>query len=213
MRINYFFVEEKTKNEITEIAALAANKTPIVEIAIVYFEQDDPSIRLTLRKIITQNQTIPVILVSNTHDLASLAWESGVDGFVNFSGLDWQSQMLYFFSKVSKTDANPVVPFNSTNRLDLVRPAQILYLIAERNYTKIFFENKTSITISRNLKEVGSKFIEFRYLQRFGKSFIINLNKISSIDKNMVYFGSDIKIMFPKYGKGLQVLKNRLIWQ
>ena len=62
MRINYFFVEEKTKNEITEIAALAANKTPIVEIAIVYFEQDDPSIRLTLRKIITQNQTIPVRL-------------------------------------------------------------------------------------------------------------------------------------------------------
>jgi two-component system LytT family response regulator len=84
----------------------------------------------------------------------------------------------------------------NTDGLHIVFYEELIYCIADSNYTYLFIQNKKKITVSKTLKEIEKILESNPDFMRIHQSFIINLKKIkniSRIDAHLVVIMSDGK--------------------
>lgn len=69
---------------------------------------------------------------------------------------------------------------NSTIRLTgkkKINPADVIFLKADVNYTELFMQGGETLVVSKTLKELEKRFIQFDFF-RTHKSFMVNLNHV-----------------------------------
>ncbi len=67
-----------------------------------------------------------------------------------------------------------------------IKPTQLLLLKSENNYTAVFFLQNEQVDkklIRTNLKKLESELSEFPYLLRIHRSYMVNLEKIASVQR------------------------------
>lgn len=57
-----------------------------------------------------------------------------------------------------------------------VSPSEVVYFVADSNYTHVHFENGDRILVATNLKVIEKRFAECNYFFRPNRSFFINLH-------------------------------------
>ena len=75
----------------------------------------------------------------------------------------------------SMSEAKAVIP--TLHGFEIIKLQDIIYLEADRNYTKIHMVNNTQKLVSRTLKQFEKQFCEFSFI-RTHQSFIVNSNCI-----------------------------------
>ena len=93
---------------------------------------------------------------------------------------------LEFHHYKSEILSKPLFQFisvNSTQKIELIKKEDIVYLEAEGRYTKIHLANGTQKMASRNIGEF-QKVLDKEYFCRIHHKYIINLNNLKSISKS-----------------------------
>jgi hypothetical protein len=68
--------------------------------------------------------------------------------------------------------------FSVGQSLKVVKPESIVLVRAEGSYSAVVLENGDEIVVSRNLKSIEDELIEYPFLFRSHKSFIVNLHSV-----------------------------------
>ena len=92
-------------------------------------------------------------------------------------------EMALYKSKVSHD--NKVLVLREQTGTVSIGQKEIIYLEADDNYTKIFFENK-HITVSQTLKKIHEKLVQKNFV-RVHKSYCVQLQRISMIKGGFAY--------------------------
>lgn len=58
----------------------------------------------------------------------------------------------------------------------MVSPSEVVYFVADSNYTHVHFENGDRILVSTNLKIIEKRFADCKYFFRPNRSFFINMH-------------------------------------
>ncbi|MER0442435.1 LytTR family DNA-binding domain-containing protein [Emticicia sp. W12TSBA100-4] len=58
----------------------------------------------------------------------------------------------------------------------MVSPSEVVYFVADSNYTHVHFKNGDKILVATNLKIIEDRFANCKYFFRPNRSFFINLN-------------------------------------
>lgn len=98
------------------------------------------------------------------------------------------------------------LPFQVTNMLLFLSPAQIIRLEAKSSYTKIFFDNMQSVVTSKVLKEYEALLKPLGFI-RTHRSHLVNKNRIVKIDGNGNIYMDDFSTAEMSRRKRTEVLK------
>ncbi len=93
------------------------------------------------------------------------------------------------------------------NKLVKIELESVKYFKSEANYISVVLKDKKILTLM-TLKDLESKLPD--YFQRVHRSYIVNLNKIDSINNNMVELGEDYIPISQSYEKELLTKINLL---
>ncbi|MES2516758.1 MAG: LytTR family DNA-binding domain-containing protein [Bacteroidota bacterium] len=74
-----------------------------------------------------------------------------------------------------------------------VHPEEVMLLVADINYTKIYFQNGKKLTVAIPLKELGSRFSTAQFF-RTHKSSIVNLNCVEEYNYNTLRLTNNLRI-------------------
>jgi two-component system LytT family response regulator len=109
------------------------------------------------------------------------------------------------YEQLNHPKSNPVkFLVKNTEGLHIVYYEELIYCVADSNYTYLFIENKKKITVSKTLKEIEKILESNSNFMRIHQSFIINLEKIkniSRIDAHLAVVMSDGKELFVSRSK------------
>lgn len=61
-----------------------------------------------------------------------------------------------------------------------VLPNDVVLLVANHNYTTLYFENGDKVLVATTLKKLEKRFAEIKFFFRTHKSFLVNINYIES---------------------------------
>ena len=101
-----------------------------------------------------------------------------VDRFTSGREAELQQAKLWQFIR----DYSGKIRFNTTTGFNLVHPGDILYCIADHNYTKVFTSPERFLLVSVNLAAVEEKLPSGGF-QRISRSILINTNFLSSVHR------------------------------
>ncbi len=81
----------------------------------------------------------------------------------------------------AQEDKKIVIP--NRDSINYINPKDILYVKGEGAYSTFYMQNNERFMLSRNLKYVEEMIVDFLYLKRCHKSYIVNTNNIKSLSK------------------------------
>ncbi len=81
----------------------------------------------------------------------------------------------------AQEDKKIVIP--NRDSINYISPKDILYVKGEGAYSTFYMQNNERFMLSRNLKYVEEMIVDFLYLKRCHKSYIVNTNNIKSLSK------------------------------
>ncbi len=84
----------------------------------------------------------------------------------------------------------PKIALHGLNGLIFVRKSEILYAVADGNYTHVFLTENRKVKVNRKLKEVNQLLVDENFL-RIHRSHLINLEHIIRCDANNVVIMSN----------------------
>lgn len=95
-----------------------------------------------------------------------------------------KSQIQVLLESMNKTQSyDHKIALKDINGIKITRVKDIFYCEANGPYTTFIIENEKDITVSKNLKEYEDLLSSFNFI-RCHHSFLVNLNKVKSIDKS-----------------------------
>lgn len=94
----------------------------------------------------------------------------------------------------------PKIALRTTDRLLFIHPKEILYALADGNYTQIYLTDNRSVRVLRKLKGVN-ELLTAKHFIRIHRSHLINLEHIQSYDEEEVIVMND--------GRRLSVARHR----
>ncbi|MCF8371872.1 MAG: LytTR family DNA-binding domain-containing protein [Bacteroidales bacterium] len=95
-------------------------------------------------------------------------------------------------SQAIKLPSYKKLKFNTRAGFILINPLEIVYCQAEGNYTKIVLTNEKSHIIPQQIGSIES-ILKSEFLYRVGRSYIINLNCLISVDRKKRICILDVK--------------------
>lgn len=138
------------------------------------------------------DNNIPVIMVTSNRDFASDSYN--YDQVVDFLNKPLNFARFYkgfkkaqnHLQKGSQQESRLFV--KEGNKLVNINMNEVKYFKSEGNYISIVFDEKKILTLM-TLKELEPKLPKF--FQKVHRSYIVNLNKIDSIDNKAIEMGKD----------------------
>ncbi|MBA4850398.1 LytTR family DNA-binding domain-containing protein [Emticicia sp. BO119] len=76
-----------------------------------------------------------------------------------------------------------------------VNSAEVLFLLADANYTLIMFEDGKKVFVATTLGELERRFIVTNFFYRTHRSFLVNLQHIETIEKNKVVLKNKTSVL------------------
>lgn len=213
-KIKFFRFNESNKAEIRQLFENINLKNLETGINFIKIENDTEADRLLLRSIINNNPN-PFILYSDNTDVAELAWRSNAFYFINKNRVEWRNDVekgLNKWIQYTLPEYKNKISFKSHKKIDFVLPSQITFILASGNYSVIYTDDGKEIVVTKQLGKLNETLKNWEFLERFGKSTVINLNKVKSIKDKTILFTNEKKLNFPKYSNSFVYLKNKLIW-
>lgn len=89
-----------------------------------------------------------------------------------------------------------------------VNPEEVLFLLADVNYTLVMFEDGNKTLVATTLGELEKRFIATNFFYRTHRSFLVNLQYIETIEKNKVVLKNKTSVLVSR--RKIEVLKERL---
>lgn len=105
------------------------------------------------------------------------------------------TQTLKALKSYSSQDTEKI-KINFDGKINFMNPEELIYLMSDGNYSKLFLQNGKEVLITHKLKELQKELPE-RYFFRVHKSYIINVRKITSFYKNENFIVLNEKINIP----------------
>jgi two-component system, LytTR family, response regulator len=123
-----------------------------------------------------------------------------------------QEQVSTFFNYYERKTQNRRIVLKTSDAINIVEVADIMYCRSESNYTTFFFSDGSKVMISRVLKDYDDLLAEYGFF-RPHHSFLVNLQYIRRLDKSDGGFlvlkdGSEIPISSRRKKKLIEVLEN-----
>ncbi|SMC67909.1 LytTR family DNA-binding domain-containing protein [Moheibacter sediminis] len=199
------------KNELINLEKYVAN-----ELAFIYLENDTAQNRLLLRKITQLHLPLNVVLVSENIEISKLAWQANLLHFLHLPKMELYPNFTLFQDRLMYKHEYKELPkklkINFKGGVDIIEIKDICYCIGEGNYTTIFLSTGLKKTITFQLNALEKKLCLAPNFQRIGKSFIINIDKVSKIKGSSVNLNSKNElelIISPLY---IKRLKKAVMW-
>lgn len=216
MKYYFYNLKNKDLNTLKDFKVNEIQISDIDGIHIYYMDSDDDENRLALRKAMNLDKTW-VILLSDKQAIVDLSWKTGVDFFIKTEKDNPKLLKLlkYTINKLIERKTNQQgkkLRIRSLDRVDYISPSDIVYIIGDGSYSKIYHENG-EILVSKNLKSFEESLSDISYLNRYGKSVILNVKKITALEGRKIHFGKYKSLDFPKYSNGFSDLKKKLLWK
>lgn len=186
------------------------------ELAYVYLTEDSPQSRLLLRKIIQLHASLNVILVSDNIEVSKLAWQANVFHFLHLPKMELYPNFTLFQDRLMYKHPYKELPkklkINFKGGIDIIETKDICYCIGEGNYTTIFLSTGIKKTITFQLNALEKKLCLAPNFQRIGKSFIVNIDKVSKIKNNSVNLHSKNELELITSPLYIKRLKKAVMW-
>ncbi|MFY7665014.1 LytTR family transcriptional regulator DNA-binding domain-containing protein [Flavobacterium sp.] len=202
------------KNKLNGLAY--ATKVILPESVVFFHAQDESKEeRKQIREQLLAFQA-PLFILSKSPKVAKLAWKINAAYFVDIDAHDWKNDLKSGFDKFLINNAHLFVQkieIPSLQSRDYINPNTITYIKGSGNYSEIYFDDHSKLVVSKKLKELESYFISMEFIERFGKSIILNLNMIKTIKGKQIQFSNGAILEFPKYNKQFPYLIKRLMWE
>lgn len=81
-------------------------------------------------------------------------------------------------------------------KINFMKPEEVIYLMSDGNYSKLYLQNGKEVLLTYKLKEMQA-ILPQKYFFRVHKSYIINIQKITSFYKNESYLVLNKNINIP----------------
>jgi DNA-binding LytR/AlgR family response regulator len=182
----------------------------------IYFKEDSLNTRLELRRLLTKNNALNVVLVSEDIALSKLAWKTNVLHFINPSNqLNKQYEnlcdKLYFINTLTKLPKK--IKLNYLGGADIIDIEDILYCRAEGNYSTLYLKNMKKKTYTIQISKLMDLLNKYSNISRIGKSVLINFKNITQIKKDEIIFMVNEKQITLKLSSLLvNRIKKEIIW-
>ena len=98
--------------------------------------------------------------------------------------------------KAYNANESDKVKISFDGKINFMKPDEIVYLMSDGNYSKLYLQDGKEILLTFKLKEMQQELPE-KYFFRVHKSYIINVQKISSFYKNENFIVLNEKINIP----------------
>ncbi|RFS17589.1 LytTR family DNA-binding domain-containing protein [Emticicia sp. C21] len=89
-----------------------------------------------------------------------------------------------------------------------VNPAEVLFLLADNNYTFVMFEDGKKILVATTLSILEKRFDTTNFFYRTHRSFLVNLQQIETLEANKVVLKNKTSILVSRRKK--EVLREKL---
>lgn len=186
------------------------------DLAFVYLSEDSPQNRLLLRKITQVHAPLNVVLVSENIEISKLAWRVNVFHFLHLPKMELFPNFTFFQDRLMYKHPYKELPkklkINFKGGIDIIETKDICYCIGDGNYTTLYLSTGIKKTITYQLNALEKKLCLVPNFQRIGKSFIINIDKVSKIKSNSVnlYSKNELELKIsPLY---IKRLKKAVMW-
>lgn len=162
------------------------------DINLIFFNSDSLSNRLELRRLISRNNPLSIVLVSPM-DLSSLSCKANLLHFIFLNehietNIQNLCDKLFYFNEIEKIPKKIVLRDKyETTLLDI---GNILYCKAEGNYTTLYLSDEKKKTFTIQLNKLFNYISKYPNMIRVGKSLIVNLNHLQAINKEEVIFAA-----------------------
>lgn len=183
---------------------------------IIFIDFDGEKERLKLRKLFN-NYLPPYIILSKDLKIADLAWQVNADYYVNLNHKNWISYfekgLAEIYHKTTSAQIINTIKLRTHRGIENIDCNKINMVKADGNYSHIILENGNKLTLTKQIGQLEPIFSETSSpIQRFGKSTLINLNKIKIIKNRTIFFYSGFSVQYPQYSKSFIELKKSLLW-
>lgn len=181
-----------------------------------YLEDDDAQNRIILRQLVNNNKHNHYVLISKQSGLAYLAWKANVLGFIhhndagNISTNSFLERLKKYPPKTEKVEEK--LRINFKGGFDLVSLEHICFCVGSGNYTEIYLDNGTKKCMSYPLSTLEKRLGQVPFLNRIGKSFIVNLNRIQKVQTEQLLFKGKTAITLKLSTTYIKRVKQNLLW-
>ena len=160
----------------------------------------------------------PIIILSKSAKVSKVAWKINAAYFVDMEANDWYNDLKSGFDSFLVNHSSLYVKkiqIPSLKNRDYINPNEITYIKGSGNYSELYLLDHSKIVVTKKLKELETYFKATDFIERFGKSIILNLNNIKSIntEKKQIKFSNETVLEFPKYNTQFPYLIKRLLWE
>ena len=76
-----------------------------------------------------------------------------------------------------------------------VNPAEVLFLLADINYTLVMFEDGNKAFVATTLGILEKRFLDTNFFYRTHRSFLVNLQYIETIEENRVVLKNKTSVL------------------
>ncbi|MFA7687394.1 MAG: LytTR family DNA-binding domain-containing protein [Moheibacter sp.] len=184
--------------------------------AFLYLKEDSPKSRLLLRKITQLHMPLNVVLVSENPEISKLAWRANVFHFLHLPKLELFPNFTLFQDRLMYKHPYKELPkklkINFKGGIDIIETKDICYCIGDGNYTTIFLSTGIKKTITFQLNALEKKLCLAPNFHRIGKSFIVNIDKVSKIKNNSVNLHSKNELELKISPLYIKRLKKAVMW-
>ena len=187
------------------------------DINFIFFNSDSLSNRLELRRLISKNNPLTIVLVSQL-DLSSLSWKANL---LHFISCDENVEMyvqnlfdkLYYFNEIEKIPKKLVL--RDKYETTLIDIETVLYCKADGNYSTLYLNDGKKKTFTIQLHKLFNYISRYPNIIRVGKSLIINLSHLQIIKKQEIIFATNNNTnnnSLPLSTLMIKRIKKELIW-
>jgi two-component system LytT family response regulator len=81
-----------------------------------------------------------------------------------------------------------------------VCPQEVMLLVADVNYTKIYFNNGKKMTVATSLKELQNRFKTPEFF-RIHKSYLVNLHFVEEINRDTLRMSNNLNVTLARRRK------------
>ncbi len=95
---------------------------------------------------------------------------------------NFKTKLHGFISNTEKSDAEKQIIINAGSSLEFVPIKQVIYLVADSNYTEIYIEGKNKLVVTNTLGHFQER-LDYPFFYRVHRSYLVNMKKITRYNK------------------------------
>lgn len=168
--------------------------------------------RILLRKAINKNAGQPFVILSSNVNVSMFAWRVSAFHFLSYPVTKNQLRLLSKKIRSQRKSVNRLkVTYKGGQRV--IDMNNISVINGKGSYCEFFFKTNRPELYTVRIGNVGEHCEKIPYMFKVNKSLIINVNNLSKIEGNALYFGGEkpLKIMLGQ--RSIAKVKKEVIWE